>query len=62
MDVSEFDYRTAAGLRLEGLGITPDDVIPLRRADVYSRRDRVIEMAKTMIKNNPEKLVTGLRD
>ena len=50
LDVSEFDYRTAAGLRLEGLGITPDDVISLRRADIYSRRDRAIEIAKTIIK------------
>jgi carboxyl-terminal processing protease len=62
LDVSEFDYRTAAGLRLEGVGIMPDDVVLLRRTDVYSRRDRVIEIAKTMIKKNPEKLVTGLRD
>ena len=50
LDVSEFDYRTSAGLRLEGLGITPDDVISLRRADIYSRRDRAIEIAKTIIK------------
>lgn len=50
LDVSEFDYRTAGGLRLEGLGITPDEVISLRRADVYSRRDRAIEMAKAIIK------------
>ncbi|HEU4508487.1 MAG TPA: S41 family peptidase [Pyrinomonadaceae bacterium] len=52
LDVSEFDYRTAAGLRLEGLGITPDEVISLRRADIYSRRDRAIELAKTIIKKS----------
>lgn len=52
LDVSEFDYRTAAGLRLEGLGITPDDVIALRRSDIYSRRDRAIERAKTILKKS----------
>jgi carboxyl-terminal processing protease len=52
LDVSEFDYRTAAGLRLEGLGITPDDVIPLRRADIYSRRDATLEFAKIVLSNN----------
>ena len=52
LDVSEFDYRTAAGLRLEGLGITPDDVITLRRSDIYSRRDRAIERAKTILKKS----------
>jgi carboxyl-terminal processing protease len=57
LDVSEFDYRTAAGLRLEGLGITPDDVISLRRVDIYSRRDRAVETAKRILKN-----VTGLQD
>lgn len=52
LDVSEFDYRTAAGLRLEGLGITPDDFVPLRRADVYSRRDRAVEIARKILKDN----------
>lgn len=51
LDVSEFDYRTAAGLRLEGLGITPDEVVLLRRADVYSRRDRVVEIARRILKD-----------
>jgi carboxyl-terminal processing protease len=50
LDVSEFDYRTAAGLRLEGAGIKPDHLISLRRADVYSRRDRAVEVAKKIIK------------
>jgi len=46
LDVSEFDYRTAAGVRLEGLGIKPDEISPLRRADLYSRRDAALELAK----------------
>ena len=46
LDVSEFDYRTAGGVRLEGAGITPDHVIPPRRGDIYSRRDAALESAK----------------
>lgn len=48
LDVSEFDYRTAAGVRLEGLGIKPDELSPLTRADIYSRRDRALELAKNI--------------
>jgi carboxyl-terminal processing protease len=49
LDVSEFDYRTANGVRLEGLGIKPDDAVPLTRNDVYSRRDTVLEVAKSVL-------------
>ena len=49
LDVSEFDYRTAAGLRLEGAGVKPDEVTTLSRADLYSRRDRALELAKGSI-------------
>ena len=49
LDVSEFDYRTAAGLRLEGAGVKPDEVSTLSRSDLYSRRDRAIELAKDSI-------------
>lgn len=52
LDVSEFDYRTANGVRLEGAGIKPDEVIPLRRADIYSRRDAVMESARTVLLNS----------
>ena len=45
LDVSEFDYRTAAGLRLEGAGIKPDQLVLTTRADIYSRRDRALELA-----------------
>lgn len=48
LDVSEFDYRTANGVRLEGLGIKPDDAITLRRSDIYSRRDPALEAAKNV--------------
>jgi carboxyl-terminal processing protease len=46
LDVSEFDYRTAGGVRLEGKGVKPDETTTPTRADVYSRRDVVLELAK----------------
>jgi carboxyl-terminal processing protease len=49
LDVSEFDYRTAAGLRLEGSGVKPDELSRLTRADIYSRRDRALEYAKDFL-------------
>jgi carboxyl-terminal processing protease len=49
LDVSEFDYRTAQGVRLEGLGIKPDEAVPLKRSDIYSRRDTVLEVAKSVL-------------
>ena len=49
LDVSEFDYRTAAGVRLEGAGVKPDETSTLSRADIYSRRDRALEIAKDSI-------------
>ncbi len=50
LDVSEFDYRTAAGLRLEGTGVKPDEISPLSRADIYSRRDRTLELARDSLR------------
>jgi carboxyl-terminal processing protease len=52
LDVSEFDYRTAGGLRLQGLGIKPDQLSPLTRADIYSRRDAAFELAKRILSKN----------
>lgn len=49
LDVSEFDYRTAAGVRLQGLGVTPDQSTPLTRNDLYSRRDPAFEAAKSFL-------------
>ncbi|HJY26915.1 MAG TPA: S41 family peptidase [Pyrinomonadaceae bacterium] len=49
LDVSEFDYRTAAGVRLEGVGVRPDKIIPPTRADVYSRRDPAFELANRIL-------------
>jgi C-terminal peptidase prc len=45
LDVSELDYRTAAGVRLEGQGIKPDETVLIQRSDLYSSRDRTLERA-----------------
>ena len=49
LDVSEFDYRTASGVRLEGAGIRPDESIAPTRNDIYSRRDAALEAAKNVL-------------
>lgn len=49
LDVSEFDYRTAQGIRLEGLGVKPDQIVTLRRRDLYANRDAALELAKSLI-------------
>ncbi len=49
LDVSEFDYRTSEGVRLEGLGIKPDQTVPITRKDIYSHRDSVLEVAKRVL-------------
>lgn len=45
LDISEMDYRTATGTRLEGAGLAPDEKITLDRQDLRARRDRAIERA-----------------
>jgi carboxyl-terminal processing protease len=45
LDISEMDYKTAGGTRLEGAGLVPDEPVPLNRQDLRARRDRAIERA-----------------
>jgi carboxyl-terminal processing protease len=45
LDVSELDYETADGNRLEGHGLKPDEPVAIERSDVYSGRDRALELA-----------------
>ena len=45
LDISEMDYQTAGGTRLEGTGLTPDEKITLERQDLRAQRDRAIERA-----------------
>ena len=52
LDVSEFDYRTARGARLEGVGVKPDKTTQVTRADIYSRRDPALELATSILNAN----------
>ncbi len=45
LDVSELDYETAAGVRLEKNGVAPDETVLVERADLYSKRDRALDAA-----------------
>ncbi len=45
LDVSEMDYRTPNGARLEGAGVVPDEEIRLARQDLRTRRDRALGRA-----------------
>lgn len=45
LDVSEMDYRTSAGTRLEGTGLAPDESVVLNLADVRAGHDPLIERA-----------------
>lgn len=49
LDVSEFDYRTAGGVRLQDRGVTPDESTRLTRTDIYSRRDPALEAARRFL-------------
>ena len=51
LDVSEFDYHTADGVRLEGRGVKPNEVSTLKRQDLYAGRDRTLEVAKVFFKH-----------
>jgi carboxyl-terminal processing protease len=45
LDISELDYRTPAGQRLEGNGVSPDVSVPLTIDDIRNGRDRATEAA-----------------
>ncbi len=45
LNISDTDYRTAQGRRIEGAGVKPDYRIDLRAADLLGGRDRALEMA-----------------
>jgi carboxyl-terminal processing protease len=49
LDISEMDYKTAAGTRLEGAGVAPDEQVSLDRQDLRARRDRAIERALELL-------------
>lgn len=45
LDVSELDYKTATGERLEGNGIQPDRTLVVHREDLYAKRDVALAQA-----------------
>lgn len=45
LDVSELDYETAQGQRIEGHGLLPDEAVEVGRSDLYAGRDRVLALA-----------------
>ncbi|MDQ2854786.1 MAG: S41 family peptidase [Acidobacteriota bacterium] len=53
LEVSELDYHTDLGVRLEGAGIKPDEIISLTRRDIYASRDRVMLFALAKLRDNP---------
>jgi carboxyl-terminal processing protease len=50
LDISELDYQTSAGVRLEGHSIQPDEPVAVERNDLYSGRDRAMELAIARLK------------
>ncbi|MBD0373882.1 MAG: hypothetical protein ICV60_23930 [Pyrinomonadaceae bacterium] len=54
LDVSEMDYRTANGMRLEGTGLAPDETIPLEINDLRAGRDRALEQAIQFLKSSSQ--------
>ncbi len=45
LNVSDSDFRTARGQRIEGKGVRPKEVLELKIADVAAGRDRALEWA-----------------
>ncbi len=52
LDVSEMDYHTAAGTRLEGAGLRPDVTVEPTREALRRRRDPALERALEILKDS----------
>jgi len=50
LDVSEVDYHTSKGTRLEGVGVIPNTVTDLHISDLLSGRDTAMEMALSKLR------------
>ena len=55
LDISEMDYRTAAGSRLEGTGLRPDMEVAPTLEDLRRRRDRALTLALELLKAQEDK-------
>jgi carboxyl-terminal processing protease len=53
LNVSDTDYRTSRGRRIEGTGIEPDQRVELRIADLLAGRDRALELAVEHLAKSP---------
>ncbi|HEV2862778.1 MAG TPA: S41 family peptidase [Pyrinomonadaceae bacterium] len=51
LDISEMDYRTASGRRLEGSGLSPDETVEPTREDLRRGRDPAMERALQLLKS-----------
>lgn len=49
LNISDTDYRTALGRRVEGLGIKPDQQIEVRITDLVAGHDRALEEAADLL-------------
>src|SRR6185295_2170119 len=61
LDVSEFDYRTATGLRLEGAGIKPDHFKTITRSDLYAKLDSVLGSGIEFLRKSAERSETDTK-
>ena len=50
LDLSELDFHTANGTRLEGAGLTPDETIMPTRADLINGRDAALARALVILR------------
>jgi carboxyl-terminal processing protease len=50
------DFVTASGLRLEGRGVIPDEIVPLRREDLLAGKDRTLDAALAWIDSSAGKV------
>ncbi len=55
--ISEFDYQTPKGHRLEGGGVKPDRAIPLTIEDLRKARDAALEEAERVLKESKQPAV-----
>lgn len=51
LDISEMDYHTAAGTRLEGAGLRPDISVAPTLEDIRRQRDRALERALEILQD-----------
>jgi carboxyl-terminal processing protease len=48
------DYIDGQGRRIEGVGVTPDVVVNIRRSDLASGNDPVMEAASAWLRSHPD--------